>query len=131
MPVTLNDNGQETHNSVVGGLCTILWVLGVATYFALSIRSDIVNPNYYVSPTTNLFNNGTYQNSFEVDTSKSVLAILINSDKATVATQDEVNQNILVSFSQGAQSVPAVYCTDLFAKEIEEENRGEKFPYYT
>ena len=71
-------------------------------------------------------------NSLDIDSDDAIFALTLGGGSLESVTQSEINQNLRVTFFEGYTNIDAVYCTDLYAKEIAEEKNGTRSTkYYT
>lgn len=119
-PVSLSFKGRSSHKSICGGLVSILVVLGVVIESCFTLRGLIKEPNYNQYPTT-----------FDYDYDRNITLNLVENmvsykllSKFKVSGQKDLYGSLRVVFADENGSVPTVYCTDFFAKQIAAEASG-------
>ena len=116
--VSLKFAGNDRHNTKVGGAATILVVLGVLIQSIFAFHDQYVLPNYNQFPTT--YDYGYSKQFIDFDLRANMMAYAFES----LTSQDALRYFRVVFFDGDGSTIPAIFCKDFFAEEIQAEANG-------
>ncbi len=116
-PVGLTFNGLEQHKSLCGGIVTIVISLLLAVQSSLNLYRLVLNPEYSSFPTT--YNYSEDRLKIKADLKTNIVGYSLYS---VMLEDNTLNSHLqYVFYDQNEERIPAIYCADLFADEIEAE----------
>ena len=140
VPVSLTYKGQKAFNTILGGFCSLLLIIGFGTFITLDLHKVLTNPDFSET-STSLY--ASYQNSepYELNTLNQTVALSIyRSDM----TNEETNSYFRVYFLTEVQTlnadntttkvetpVAAVLCRDFYSAEIRKEASEGQVGFFT
>lgn len=119
VPVRLTYKGEKSFNTIVGGCCSILLILGLLAYTIPTLHNLITNPVLSGNSSMIYFSLTESKEKYTLETNKTTLAVqLLHVNDA------QVDSDFHVVFAQynnlKSVYIPAVNCRDFFAKQMAE-----------